>query len=200
MPVAGPVERVFQMNIAMKASTATTAPTRSPRVAEFPPALVGVCCLRFFPLTCGDAATRSAGGQPTFLTQVKQLGVGSCLSPPGALRDFVCCMSRRDPHIEVELKLLPTEQGGRRAPIFSGFAGVFCCDGGECDSVYELHQTEFVFPGQRARAFITFRHPELQMGRPEPGKSFQLCQGRRVVGEGRVTRIVSQTSGLPTAD
>ena len=66
MPVAGPVERVFQMNIAMKASTATTAPTRSPRVAEFPPALVGVCCLRFFPLTCGDAATTSGEGQPSF--------------------------------------------------------------------------------------------------------------------------------------
>jgi len=106
------------------------------------------------------------------------------------LQDSARRMSRPVPHIEVDLTLLPTERGGRRAPIFSGFTSAFHCDGEACDSISELQQLEFVFPGERARIFLSFRHPEIHRGRLAPGKPFQLVEGRRVIGEGRVMRLV----------
>jgi translation elongation factor EF-Tu-like GTPase len=93
-------------------------------------------------------------------------------------------------HIEVELTLLPTERSGRRAPIFSGFASAFQYDGREWDAMPEFQQLEFVFPGQSARAFISFRNPSAQNGRLSPGKPFRLLDGSRVIGEGRVTRVM----------
>jgi translation elongation factor EF-Tu-like GTPase len=93
-------------------------------------------------------------------------------------------------HIEVELTLLPTERSGRRAPIYSGFPSAIQIDERAWDAMPELQQLEFIFPGESARAFISFRNPASQSGKLSPGKSFRLLEGCRVIGEGRVTRVL----------
>jgi translation elongation factor EF-Tu-like GTPase len=94
------------------------------------------------------------------------------------------------PHLEVDLTLLPTEQSGRRAPIFTGFQSLFEYDGGEGDTFHTLEQQEFAFPGDRVRVLLTFRRPEAHLGRLALGKAFRLRDAGQVIGHGTVRRIL----------
>ncbi|HEY6169849.1 MAG TPA: hypothetical protein VI454_17555 [Verrucomicrobiae bacterium] len=102
-------------------------------------------------------------------------------------------MAQVAPHLEVDLVLLPTEQSGRRAPIYTGFRSQFHCDGRDWEAVHTLEQQEFAFPGERATVFITFHTPEAQAGKLHPGKHFEMRESGRVIGRGEVRRIL----GLP---
>jgi translation elongation factor EF-Tu-like GTPase len=100
-------------------------------------------------------------------------------------------MAQIIPHIEVELTLLPTEQSGRRAPIFTGFQSAFECDCGQWDAFHTLEQQEFAFPGERVRVLLSFRHPEPVTRRLVSGQPFRLREGERVIAHGTVKRILS---------
>jgi translation elongation factor EF-Tu-like GTPase len=98
-------------------------------------------------------------------------------------------MVETNPHLEVDLTLLPTEQSGRRAPIYTGFQSLFEYDGGEGDTFHTLEQQEFAFPGDRVRVLVTFRRPEPHLGRLVSGKAFRLRDAGQVIGHGTVRRI-----------
>jgi hypothetical protein len=93
-------------------------------------------------------------------------------------------------HIEVELTMLPSRQCGRRAPIFSGFQGIFHCDGSDSEASPILDQIEFVFPGESTLAYIHFRTPETHVGRLRAGMVFKMSDQWRVIAHGTVRRLV----------
>ncbi len=97
------------------------------------------------------------------------------------------------PHIEADLQLLPTEQSGRRAPIFTGYHSLFACDGRECDATHTLDTGEFAFPGETARVRITFRNPARQAGRLQPGQRFEIREESRVIARGEIRRLLTAT-------
>jgi translation elongation factor EF-Tu-like GTPase len=103
---------------------------------------------------------------------------------------MVLDMADLDPHIEVEITLLPTEQSGRRAPIFTGFHSSLEYDGRQGDAIHTLEQREFAFPGEQVRALLTFRHPEWHADRMESGKTFRVRDGETVIGHGTVRRVL----------
>jgi len=105
-------------------------------------------------------------------------------------------MASLEKHIEVDLTLLPSEQSGRRAPIYTGFRSQFRCDGRESDVIHTLDQQEFAFPGERATVFITFRTPASQAGRLQAGKRFELREEGRVIGRGEVRQILGLTEAV----
>jgi len=92
--------------------------------------------------------------------------------------------------VEVELRFVPTEQGGRRTPVASGYRPQFYRDGVNFDAVHTYIGVEQVFPGQTVRAFLSFIHPDLQVGHLHPGTEFEIREGQRVVATGYVIRIV----------
>jgi translation elongation factor EF-Tu-like GTPase len=53
---------------------------------------------------------------------------------------------------------------------------------------------EMVYPGEGARAYLTFLSPEDQRGKLTVGKTFQIREGADNVADGVVTRIIELES------
>ena len=94
------------------------------------------------------------------------------------------------PDIEAEVSFVPTEQGGRSTPAFSGYRPQFYYDDHNWDADHEYPDVEFVLPGETARALLRFLSPDAQVGRVHPGMEFQVREGARIVALGRVTKIL----------
>jgi translation elongation factor EF-Tu-like GTPase len=94
------------------------------------------------------------------------------------------------PDIEAEITFIPTEQGGRKSLAFSGFSPQFYYDGDDWDAIQEYPDVQSVSPGQTVRTLLRFLRPHAHVGRIHPGMEFQIREGARVVGHGRVTKIL----------
>lgn len=92
--------------------------------------------------------------------------------------------------IEVELTLLPTEHGGRRGLVFSGYRPQFYYQGTDWDAVQSYPGVEQVRPGDTVTARLSFLTPEAHQGRLFEGMPFLVREGQRIVGYGRITRIL----------
>ena len=94
------------------------------------------------------------------------------------------------PDIEAEITFVPTEQGGRNTAAFSGYRPHFYYDSHDWDADQEYPDVDSVLPGQTARALLRFLSPEAHLGRVQPGMTFEVREGARVVARGRVTKIL----------
>ncbi len=92
-------------------------------------------------------------------------------------------------HIEVEFWLLPTEHGGRKTAIASGYRPQFYYDGCDWDAQYELVDG-YVAPGSKSIAYLTFMTPEAHVGKVHTGLPFLIREGNRVIGYGIVSKLV----------
>jgi translation elongation factor EF-Tu-like GTPase len=95
------------------------------------------------------------------------------------------------PDIEVVVTFLPTKDGGKSRPVFSGYRGQFYYEGEDWDAQHTYAGTEPVNPGDTVTARLTFTRPHLHFGRIRVGTEFLIREGARTVGQGRVTRILN---------
>jgi len=93
--------------------------------------------------------------------------------------------------IEAEITLLTTEEGGRQTPAFSGYRSQFYYDGHDWDAVQNYIGVTEVYPGQTVTAELAFLNPQCHVEKLFPGKEFLLREGQRVVGRGKVTKILN---------
>ena len=92
--------------------------------------------------------------------------------------------------VEVEVTFLPTEHGGFTAPIGSGSRPQFYCAGADWIAQLAFIDGDVVRPGQTARAYVTFAHPDELLSTLKAGSPFLLRAGQRVVAYGRVLRVI----------
>ena len=100
----------------------------------------------------------------------------------------------RPPDVQAEITLLPTEEGGRRTPAFSGYRpshdlGVA---GMTNDAVHEYVGCASLPPGATATANMWLSRPEFQEGRLHPGLTFTVQEGGRIVGRGVITKVINE--------
>jgi len=93
-------------------------------------------------------------------------------------------------HLEVELFLLPTEHGGRKTAIHSGYRGQFY-DLEDCDAIWGF-DAPVVEPGQSVKGFVQFLRPELHLARMKAGLPILMREGSKVIGFGTILRVLSQ--------
>ncbi len=97
----------------------------------------------------------------------------------------------RSKDVEVEITFLTTEEGGRKGPAFSGYRPQFYYDGHDWDAVHTyIGEVEPVYPGQTVLAYLSFLSPQYHVGKLYSGKEFLLREDQRVIGRGRVTKII----------
>jgi elongation factor Tu len=99
-------------------------------------------------------------------------------------------IQRRPPDVEAEITFVPTEQGGRKSAVYSGYRPQFCYEGQDWDAFHEYPDVEAVLPGQTVRALLLFLSPAAHIGRIHPGMAFEVREGNRVVARGRITRLL----------
>ncbi|NNF58748.1 MAG: elongation factor Tu [Rhodothermaceae bacterium] len=87
--------------------------------------------------------------------------------------------------------MVPTEEGGRRSPAFSGYrpSHDFGRSDGLNDAQHEYPDDDLLHPGETGRALLRLLAPDLQHGRLFEGMTFTVQEGSRIVGYGMVTRI-----------
>jgi translation elongation factor EF-Tu-like GTPase len=102
---------------------------------------------------------------------------------PNAPRDYP-----RD--IEVQLHFLPTEAGGRKGPVFTGYRPQFFYDGHDWDSLHTYPGVTQVNPGDTVRAFLAFASPYEHLGRLTVGTVFLVREGPRTIAYGKVTAVL----------
>ena len=92
--------------------------------------------------------------------------------------------------VEAEITFLPTEHGGRASAAYSNYRPQFYYDGHDWDSVHFYPDVAEVRPGETARVYLGFLSPDEHVGRLQPGKVFLVREGNRVVGYGKITRLL----------
>ncbi|WP_157667466.1 hypothetical protein [Comamonas serinivorans] len=97
----------------------------------------------------------------------------------------------REPDLEVELHLLPTESGGRAEAPLQGYRVPhdFGLPGEMNDGLYEF-TGEPPAPGASQRAFVWLLAPDRNYGRFEPGFEFSIWEGRNI-GTGRIICVLN---------
>ncbi|HAH45422.1 hypothetical protein [Gimesia sp.] len=97
--------------------------------------------------------------------------------------------------IEVEIRYLTTEEGGRQNGVFNGYRGQFHYNGGDYDGAQffpELPEGVLLELGITVRAFVRFpqkRWDEFHSKNIRVGMEFLIREGARVVGEGTVKKL-----------
>jgi translation elongation factor EF-Tu-like GTPase len=94
------------------------------------------------------------------------------------------------PDVEAEITFVPTAEGGRKTPAYSDYRPQFYYEGQDWDAVHEYPDVDSVLPGQTVRALLRFLSREAHVDRVHPDMAFQIREGARVVGRGRVTKIL----------
>jgi hypothetical protein len=57
-----------------------------------------------------------------------------------------------------------------------------------------------VYPGQTVTAHLSFLSPQCHVGKLYPGKEFLIREGQRVVGRGKVTKILDLEKSAKEAE
>jgi len=102
-------------------------------------------------------------------------------------------------HVEADVHFLRSEEGGRSRPVCSGYRDQCYYEHRDWDAQQEFPDVEQVRPGDTARALISFLSPDAHRGRVTPGMAFEVREGPRTIGHGRITRIFGwapPTTGL----
>ena len=98
------------------------------------------------------------------------------------------------PDIEAEIRFLKTEEDGKKTAYRSGLRTVH--DFGRLNSLVDALHTypdvDEVHPGQSARALMSFLNPQHEAGRLFEGFEFTMQVGTRIIGHGRVTKILNE--------
>jgi elongation factor Tu len=101
--------------------------------------------------------------------------------------------------IEAMIRFLPTAEGGRWRPVYSGYRPQFFYDDRDWDAEHEYPDTEMVNPGDTVRAYLRFFSPQAHLGRVHVGMPFAIREGSRTVGLGTVTEILDLPSSATLA-
>jgi hypothetical protein len=96
------------------------------------------------------------------------------------------------PHILAEVRLLPTEAGGRKEPTPPD---VFVCrigSGGEFEMALDLSDIGSLSPGSTARVPIRFSRPEYINPLIQVGTEFSLNDEVGKIGAGKVLEVYDE--------
>lgn len=114
-------------------------------------------------------------------------------------RPRVLCPEETLADIEAEIWFLSTESGGRRTPATSGYRPQFFYDSNDFDATHEYIDRDWVRPGEKVLARLTFMSPDLHFGRVYVGMPFLIREGLKTVAYGVVTGILDLEASAAAA-
>ena len=98
------------------------------------------------------------------------------------------------PHIKAEVRLLPTEHGGRINPIISGYRPSLDLglEGMQNCCVIQVVDADSIAPGSQGTITVSLIAPDFQIGRLHIGMEFDLCEGHHILGKGTIIEIYDE--------
>jgi hypothetical protein len=96
----------------------------------------------------------------------------------------------RNPELEAEIYYLTPQEGGRQTAVFSGYRGQFYYDGRNWDAPQQFLDKEMCSPGETVKVYLQTLSPHYHTGKFYIGKEFEVREGGRIVGKGKVTGVI----------
>lgn len=88
---------------------------------------------------------------------------------------------------------LDTEEGGRSAPIFSGYRPAFYFENQQIDGAIILNDQEHILPGEKQCVKVRMLHAESIKNFLKPHITFEIKEGLKVIGRGKILHIDFET-------
>jgi translation elongation factor EF-Tu-like GTPase len=92
--------------------------------------------------------------------------------------------------IEAEIYFLTPAEGGRATPAFDHYRPQFYYDGHDWDARHVYPDVKQVNPGDTVRAYLGFLSPAEHLGKVHREMPFEIREGARTVGRGKVTKVL----------
>lgn len=98
----------------------------------------------------------------------------------------------REPDLEVEVSLLPTDQGGRKQPLWQGcrYPHDFGLPDEMNDGMHEFPDGPPA-PGETARSLVWLLARERNAGRLSVGHPFKMWEGK-IIAQGKIMRVINK--------
>jgi hypothetical protein len=94
------------------------------------------------------------------------------------------------PELEAEIYYLTTEEGGRKGYVASGYRGQFYYNGKDWDAPQEFINKKECNLGETVKVFLQTTSPDFHIGQFSIGQEFEIREGAKIVGRGRITKIL----------
>lgn len=94
------------------------------------------------------------------------------------------------PELQGEIYYLTAQEGGRHSCIQTGYRGQFHYNNEDWDALQEFVGQEICHPGETVKVLFQTRSPHFHIGRFYAGQSFEIREGKRVVGLGKITQVL----------
>lgn len=101
-------------------------------------------------------------------------------------------MTLSNSELEVEIYYLTEEEGGRKTPIMNGYRGQFYYNGRDWDASQKFINKEICYPGETVNTSLQTLSPIFHIGQFVIGQSFEIREGARIVGKGKITNILRE--------
>ena len=97
-----------------------------------------------------------------------------------------------NPELEGEIYYLTEEEGGRTGYVKSGYRGQFYYNGRNWDAPQEFMDKDICNPGESVQVRLQTLSPHFHIGQFFVGQDFETREGARIVGRGKITKILRQ--------
>lgn len=95
-----------------------------------------------------------------------------------------------NPELEGEIYYLAEQESGRFGYVKSGYRGQLYYNGRDWDTSQELIDKEICNPGETVKVRLQTLSPDFHIGQFYVGKTFEIREGLKTVGRGKITKIL----------
>jgi len=92
--------------------------------------------------------------------------------------------------LEAEIYYLTTKEGGRKNYVASGYRGQFYYNGKDWDAPQEFIEKEICNLGETVKVYLKTLSPDFHVGQFFVGQKFEIREGAKTVGKGKITKIL----------
>jgi len=97
-----------------------------------------------------------------------------------------------NPELEANIYYLTADEGGRKTPVATGYRGQFYYDNHNWIAIQQFIDKEWCEPGETVKVLIQTANPYFHCGKFFIGKEFEIREGSKVVGKGKISKVLRQ--------
>ncbi|MCU0451403.1 MAG: hypothetical protein MUC97_16435 [Bernardetiaceae bacterium] len=96
------------------------------------------------------------------------------------------------PELEADIYYMSAQEGGRHSAVRNGYSGQFFYSGQNWDATQQFLDKAICNPGEAVLVYLQTASPVCHVGHLFVGQEFEIREGGRTVGKGKITKILRE--------
>jgi hypothetical protein len=97
-----------------------------------------------------------------------------------------------NPELEADIYYLTTNEGRRQTPVATSYRRQFHYDNHDWDAMQQFLDKEWCELGETVKVLLQTASPDFHCGKIFVGKEFEIREGSKVVGKGKISKVLRQ--------